>query len=60
MIIVGAISAVAILMLVIMLFVLYFKRGKKKLPPADVIPEVCFLFFLISASPIVYEKFLTT
>lgn len=57
MIIVGAISAVAILMLVIMLFVLYFKRGKKKLPPADVIPEVRFLFFLISASPIVYEKF---
>lgn len=33
----------------LMLFILYFKKGKKKLPPADVIPEVsqtlAFIFF---------------
>lgn len=40
MIVVGSVSAVAVLMMVIMLFVLYFRKGKKKLPPADVIPEV--------------------
>lgn len=40
MIIVGAVAFMAILMMVIMVMVLYFKRGKKKLPPADVIPGV--------------------
>lgn len=40
MIVVGSVSAVAVLLMVVMLFVLYFRKGKKKLPPADVIPEV--------------------
>lgn len=49
MIIVGAVSSIAILMMIIMLFVLYFKKGKKKLPRADVIPEVSnnLIYFLI-------------
>lgn len=40
MIVVGSVSSVAVLMMVLMLFVLYFRKGQKKLPPADVIPEV--------------------
>lgn len=40
MIVVGSVSSVAVLLMVVMLFVLYFRKGKKKLPPADVIPEV--------------------
>lgn len=32
--------SIAVLMLFIMLFAFCFKKGKKKLPPADVIPEV--------------------
>lgn len=40
MIVVGSVSSLAVLMMVIMLFVLYFRKGTKKLPPADVIPEV--------------------
>lgn len=40
MITVGAISVLSILIIIIILFVLYFNKGKKKLPPADVIPEV--------------------
>lgn len=44
MIIVGAVAFMAILMMVIMVLVLYFKRGKKKLPPADVIPGVSYIY----------------
>lgn len=40
MIIFGAMLSIAVLMLFIMLFAFCFKKGKKKLPPADVIPEV--------------------
>ncbi|XP_037026673.1 irregular chiasm C-roughest protein isoform X1 [Bradysia coprophila] len=39
MIIFGAMLSIAVLMLFIMLFAFCFKKGKKKLPPADVIPE---------------------
>lgn len=42
MIIFGAMLSIAVLMLFIMLFAFCFKKGKKKLPPADVIPEVSF------------------
>ncbi|XP_063704901.1 irregular chiasm C-roughest protein [Culicoides brevitarsis] len=39
MVVVGAVSLLAIVMMVIMIMVIYLKRGKRKLPPADVIPD---------------------
>lgn len=44
---------IAIFIMVILLLVIYMRRGKKKLPPADVIPEVSVICILINYSSII-------
>lgn len=52
MIVIG-IAVIAIFIMVILLLVIYMRRGKKKLPPADVIPEVSVICILINYSSII-------